>query len=98
MPDEGRSRLGRGLAALIGDAGREPPSPEQVRTQRRVPIAFLKPNPKNPRHNFSQGELDELAASIKERGIIQPVLVRAIKGTKDDYEIIAGERRWRAAQ
>ncbi len=98
MAEDGRSRLGRGLAALIGDAGGAPAAVERGRSQRRVPIEFLKPNPKNPRHDFSPAELDELTASIKERGIIQPVLVRASKGSKDNYEIIAGERRWRAAQ
>jgi ParB family chromosome partitioning protein len=100
MADEGRSRLGRGLAALIGDAGTAAPAVavDRTRGQRRVPIEFLKPNPKNPRHNFSATDLDELTASIRERGIIQPVVVRSIKGTKDSYEIIAGERRWRAAQ
>jgi ParB family chromosome partitioning protein len=97
MPDDGRSRLGRGLAALIGDAA-ETPSVERARQQRRVPIEFLKPNPKNPRRIYSDAELDELAASIRERGIIQPVVVRAVRGAKDIYEIIAGERRWRAAQ
>jgi ParB family chromosome partitioning protein len=98
MAEEGRSRLGRGLAALIGEAGTTPAPVERARGQRRVPIEFLKPNPRNPRHNFSATDLDELTASIRERGIIQPVVVRSIKGTKDDYEIIAGERRWRAAQ
>jgi ParB family chromosome partitioning protein len=99
MPDDGRSRLGRGLAALMGDVGAEtPPPPERERTQRRVPIEYLRPNPRNPRRNFSDAELDELAASIKERGIIQPVVVRSVRGAKDAYEIIAGERRWRAAQ
>jgi len=98
MPEDGRSRLGRGLAALIGDIGAEPVTNERARNQRRVPIEFLKPNPRNPRRKFSDDELDELAASIKERGIIQPVVVRAVRGAKDAYEIIAGERRWRAAQ
>jgi len=97
MPDDGRSRLGRGLAALIGDAA-ETTSVERARHQRRVPIEFVKPNPKNPRRIYSDTELDELSASIKERGIIQPVVVRAVRGVKDSYEIIAGERRWRAAQ
>jgi ParB family chromosome partitioning protein len=63
-----------------------------------VPIEYLRPNPRNPRRNFSDAELDDLAASIKERGIIQPVVVRSVRGAKDAYEIIAGERRWRAAQ
>src|SRR2546422_7322103 len=99
MPDDGRSRLGRGLAALMGDVGAETTtSLERGRTQRRVPIEYLRPNPRNPRRNFSDAELDELAASIRERGIIQPVVVRSVRGAKDAYEIIAGERRWRAAQ
>jgi ParB family transcriptional regulator, chromosome partitioning protein len=100
MPEESRSRLGRGLAALIGDIGADnaAATAERARNQRRVPIEYLKPNPRNPRKSFSEAELEELAASIKERGIIQPVVVRAVHGAKDAYEIIAGERRWRAAQ
>jgi ParB family transcriptional regulator, chromosome partitioning protein len=97
MAEDSRSRLGRGLAALMGDAA-ENRAPERGRQQRRVPIEFLRPNPRNPRRNFSDLELDELAVSIKERGIIQPVVVRALGAAKDVYEIIAGERRWRAAQ
>jgi ParB family transcriptional regulator, chromosome partitioning protein len=99
MADEaGRSRLGRGLAALMGDVGEETRSVEQGRNQRRVPIEFLRPNPRNPRRNFAEAELDELAASMRERGIIQPIVVRPVHGAPDSYEIIAGERRWRAAQ
>src|SRR5882757_2470377 len=98
MPEDGRSRLGRGLAALIGDIGAENATPERARNQRRVPLEHVSPNPRNPRRNFSDGELDELAASIRERGIIQPVVVRPVRGARDAYEIIAGERRWRAAQ
>jgi len=97
MADDGRSRLGRGLAALIGDVGAES-TIERARNQRRVPIEHIRPNPRNPRRHYSDAELDELAASIKERGIIQPVVVRAVRGARDAYEIIAGERRWRAAQ
>ena len=93
-----RSRLGRGLAALIGDVGDESAVLERTRSQRRVPIEFLRPNPRNPRRNFSDADLDELAASIRERGIIQPILVRNVRGVADAFEIIAGERRWRAAQ
>jgi ParB family transcriptional regulator, chromosome partitioning protein len=93
-----RSRLGRGLAALIGDVGEESAALERTRGQRRVPIEFLRPNPRNPRRNFPDAELDELAASIRERGIIQPILVRTVRGATDAFEIIAGERRWRAAQ
>jgi ParB family chromosome partitioning protein len=98
MPDDGRSRLGRGLAALIGDVGVEATATERARSQRRVPIEFLKPNPRNPRRNFPDIELDELAASIRERGIVQPIVVRLARGSADRFEIIAGERRWRAAQ
>ena len=99
MADEaGRSRLGRGLAALMGDVGEETKTVEQGRSHRRVPIEFLRPNPRNPRRNFAETELDELAASMRERGIIQPIVVRPVRGASDSYEIIAGERRWRAAQ
>jgi len=98
MADEARSRLGRGLAALIGDVGDESAALERTRSQRRVPIEFVKPNPRNPRRQFDEAELDELAASIRERGIIQPILVRTARGSLDNFEIIAGERRWRAAQ
>jgi ParB family transcriptional regulator, chromosome partitioning protein len=98
MAHDERSRLGRGLAALIGDVGDESAAIERTRSQKRVPIEFVKPNPRNPRRFFAEAELDELAASIRERGIIQPILVRTARGAVDQYEIIAGERRWRAAQ
>ena len=99
-----RSRLGRGLASLIGDMGAETnaaanaTASERVRSQRRVPIEFLRPNPRNPRRDFPTAQLDELASSIKERGMIQPIAVRPLRGATDAYEIIAGERRWQAAQ
>ena len=96
--DAPRSRLGRGLAALIGDAGDENSAIERARGQRRVPIEFLRPNPRNPRRRFDDTELDELSASIRAKGILQPILVRTVTGAPDAYEIIAGERRWRAAQ
>ncbi len=92
-----RSRLGRGLAALIGDVGTES-SVERPRGQRRVPTAALRPNARNPRRNFSTAELDDLVASLRERGIIQPIVVRPVRDAADHFEIIAGERRWRAAQ
>src|SRR3954447_80371 len=99
MADEAtRSRLGRGLAALIGDVGEESQSTDRAKAQRRQPIEFLRPNPRNPRRTFPESELAELAASIQQRGIIQPILVRAVRGANDAFEIIAGERRWRAAQ
>ena len=90
------SRLGRGLASLIGDVGDETPAADSGRKPRRAPIENLQPNPRNPRRLFTDDELDELATSIRERGIIQPIVVRVLKG--DTFEIIAGERRWRAAQ
>ena len=90
------SRLGRGLAALIGDVSDETPVADSGRKPRRAPIENLQPNPRNPRRLFTDDELDELSASIRERGIIQPIVVRALKG--GNFEIIAGERRWRAAQ
>ena len=90
------SRLGRGLAALIGDVGDETPVADGGRKPRRAPVENLQPNTRNPRRLFTDDELDELATSIRERGIIQPIVVRALKG--DAFEIIAGERRWRAAQ
>jgi len=90
------SRLGRGLASLIGDVGDETTSADSGRKPRRAPIESLKANPRNPRRNFTEAELEELASSIKERGIIQPIVVR--EAGDNTYEIIAGERRWRAAQ
>jgi len=98
MADEARSRLGRGLASLIGDVGGEAAHVDRPRGQRKVPIEFLKPNPRNPRREFADAELGELADSIKQHGVIQPIVVRPVRGAQDRYEIIAGERRWRAAQ
>ncbi|MEH2511437.1 ParB family chromosome partitioning protein [Nitrobacteraceae bacterium AZCC 1564] len=99
MADEARSRLGRGLASLIGDVGGEAAHVERpARTPRRVPIEFLKANPRNPRRTFSDEELSELSASIKQHGVIQPIVVRPVRGAQDRFEIIAGERRWRASQ
>jgi ParB family transcriptional regulator, chromosome partitioning protein len=95
---EERSRLGRGLAALIGDVGDETAAIERARGQKRIPIEYIKANPKNPRRHFDGEELDNLAASIRVKGILQPILVRPVRGKTDAYEIVAGERRWRAAQ
>lgn len=96
MAEEGR-RLGRGLAALIGSAQDESEIVTSSRQQqRKAPVEFLRPNPHNPRRDFADADLDELSNSIREKGILQPIVVRSIAG--DLYEIIAGERRWRAAQ
>ncbi|MDQ0301865.1 ParB/RepB/Spo0J family partition protein [Ancylobacter polymorphus] len=100
--DGGRSRLGRGLAALIGDMGEDGGAAnERARVPggaRKVPLAFLRANPRNPRRSFAEADLEDLAASIRERGIIQPIVVRQVAGERDAYEIVAGERRWRASQ
>ena len=80
---------------VAGDAQQQAPRPP---AQRKVPIEHIRPNPKNPRKTFSDDELAELANSIRERGIIQPIVVRPAKGEANSFEIIAGERRWRAAQ
>ena len=99
MADENRPRLGRGLAALIGDASADIARPDAPRApQRKVPIEFLRPNPRNPRKHFDEENLQELTDSIRARGLIQPIVVRSVPKMPDLYEIIAGERRWRAAQ
>lgn len=98
MVEETRPRLGRGLAALIGDNTNEETVLAEARGQKRVPIEFLRPNPRNPRRSFVEADLSDLANSIRSKGIIQPVLVRRIPHMVDLFEIIAGERRWRAAQ
>lgn len=95
---EPKRGLGRGLAALLGEAAREQPvAPEQARAAglQTLPVAELVPNPHQPRRRFDEAALDELAASLSVRGLIQPIVVRPREGA---YEIVAGERRWRAAQ
>lgn len=95
--DLSRKRLGRGLAALIGEIDKPAnPIQQSALADRKVPIEFISPNPRNPRRRFSEGDLADLASSIKEHGIVQPIVVRPAQGGR--YEIIAGERRWRAAQ
>ncbi|MGF1544287.1 MAG: ParB/RepB/Spo0J family partition protein [Parvularculaceae bacterium] len=100
-----RSGLGRGLGALMGDAPRQRPEPsppaksggaDPLGPTTKLPIAFISPNPDQPRRSFSDDAIAELAASIAARGVLQPILVRP-RGP-DAYEIVAGERRWRAAQ
>ena len=95
MADEARPRgLGRGLSALIGE---EAPR-TGARAPRTVPTAFLRPNKFQPRKTFDQNDLNDLIASVKEKGILQPLLVRPVMGETNAFEIVAGERRWRAAQ
>ena len=105
MADEPRSRLGRGLAALIGEsadaaamAAAAAAGQDKGKGQKKVPTEFIKPNPRNPRKVFHDSDLEDLTNSIREKGIIQPILVRANSANPDLYELIAGERRWRAAQ
>ncbi|MGH2343431.1 ParB/RepB/Spo0J family partition protein [Segnochrobactraceae bacterium EtOH-i3] len=124
MIDDGRKRLGRGLAALLGEINAPPapaaapaaapapamaaaaaalpagdtPDAATARAFRRVPIEHVAPNPRNPRRTFVEEDLTDLTASIKEKGIVSPILVRPSPFEAGRYEIIAGERRWRAAQ
>ncbi len=98
MAEEGgRSRLGRGLAALIADSSAQMPASPEARDRRRLRHADVRPNPHNPRRSFADEDLTDLANSIREKGIIQPIVVRPAPGRAGQYEIIAGERRWRAA-
>jgi ParB family chromosome partitioning protein len=97
--DLSKRRLGRGLAALIGEMDQPISSMAAnsgISADKRVPIEMVVRNPKNPRKNFAEEDLQDLASSIRQHGIVQPVVVRPIQSGK--YEIIAGERRWRAAQ
>ena len=112
--DTSKKRLGRGLAALMGDldqpvkqpdakesAAQRSPDNIPLRGERTVPIEKIRANPNNPRRSFSDSELEDLCNSIREHGIVQPILVRPARGEDlggAEFEIIAGERRWRASQ
>ena len=94
--------LGRGMAALLGDADEAKvvagaPASE-ISGVREIPIELIHRNADQPRWVFSETEVDELAASIREKGILQPILVRPAPGMPGEWEIVAGERRWRASQ
>jgi ParB family transcriptional regulator, chromosome partitioning protein len=91
-----KRRLGRGLAALIGDDVVEAASPEEFRGLRHLPIELLHSNPNNPRKQFREEDLEDLSRSIREKGLLQPIVVR--QRSDGEYEIVAGERRWRASQ
>lgn len=96
-----RRGLGRGLSALMADVNLAAAPRSDARAQRpdlRVPVEKLQPNPDQPRRDFSPEALQELADSIRAKGIIQPLIVRENPRFPDSYEIVAGERRWRAAQ
>lgn len=99
MSEEARTTgLGRGLSSLLGDESEDYAVLDRARGAREVPIEHIRPNPRQPRQNFGAEELDSLAQSISSQGILQPILVRRVSGEGDAYEILAGERRWRAAQ
>ncbi|GBE43294.1 chromosome-partitioning protein ParB [bacterium BMS3Bbin10] len=92
-----KRRLGRGLATLINESA-DVAAATGLEGMRTVAIEALKPSPLNPRASFEPRELKELAESIKARGLVQPIVVRPADGSGGGYEIVAGERRWRAAQ
>ncbi len=95
MSMEPKRGLGRGLSALLGEVESATPSAIGVR---EIPIELIRRNPDQPRTRFDEAELEELATSMRQRGVLQPILVRPLRGTPGEYQIVAGERRWRAAQ
>ena len=99
MVEEKRKSLGRGLSALLGDDAADlAPAADKARAGRTLPIEYLKPGRYQPRRRMDDGPIKDLAQSIAAKGILQPILVRPVGPGPDTYEIIAGERRWRAAQ
>jgi ParB family chromosome partitioning protein len=98
-PEQGkRTNLGRGLAALFGEENEDYASLDKVRSAKTIPIEHLRPGRFQPRHYFDEGAVAALAESIKAQGILQPILVRRHPERPNEFEIVAGERRWRAAQ
>ncbi|MCH9053432.1 MAG: ParB/RepB/Spo0J family partition protein [Proteobacteria bacterium] len=97
-PKRGDQSLGRGLAALFGEESEEESGFERLRQSRVVPVELLHPSRLQPRRNFSQEHMESLVESVRAKGIIQPIVVRRHPQKPDAYEIVAGERRWRAAQ
>lgn len=102
VDQKGKSRgLGRGLSALMADVNHDI-APQETKQPRRadmrVPIEQVRPNPEQPRRAFNEEALNDLAASIAEKGVIQPIIVRKHPTDSDIFEIVAGERRWRASQ
>ena len=91
-----KRRLGRGLAALIGDDTSEEAVVQDIRSLRHVPVELLHPNPNNPRKHFAEEDLESLAKSLRDKGLLQPLVVRP--RADGSFEIVAGERRWRASQ
>jgi ParB family chromosome partitioning protein len=93
-----RTNLGRGLAALFGEEGDDYATLDKLRATKDVPIEQLHPNPRQPRRSFDETAARELAESVKANGVLQPILVRRHPQRVSEFEIVAGERRWRAAQ
>ncbi len=99
-PKRERRGLGRGLSALMADAqlGEDADRATPSAAISTLPIEVIVPNPDQPRRDFSDADLESLAASIKQKGVLQPLIVRELSGETGRYQIVAGERRWRAAQ
>ncbi|WP_419903188.1 ParB/RepB/Spo0J family partition protein [Kiloniella sp.] len=97
-PQDKRTNLGRGLAALFGDEEEDYASLDKVRSSKQVPIEHIHPNLNQPRRHFDEEALTTLANSILQSGLLQPILVRRHPEHSAEYEIVAGERRWRACQ
>ncbi|PHY19269.1 ParB/RepB/Spo0J family partition protein [Caulobacter sp. BP25] len=97
---EGRRGLGRGLSALLGEVETAPAQApgDPAPGSREAPIELLKRNPDQPRRTFREEDLEDLSNSIRENGVLQPILVRPAPGAPGEFQIVAGERRWRAAQ
>ena len=98
MSTQKRNSLGRGLSALLGDEAEDYAELDKLRDTKSVPVEFLHPGKYQPRHVMDEGAIAELADSIRTKGVLQPLLVRRDPDQAEHYEIIAGERRWRAAQ
>lgn len=96
--DPKRRGLGRGLSALLGDEAEDYASLDRLRLSKMVPIEFLRPGGIQPRRHFDDNAIEALVESVREKGILQPLLVRRHPEQTNSYEIVAGERRWRAAQ
>lgn len=103
MSDQGgqgreKRNLGRGLAALFGEESQDYAELDRVRNTRKLNVAQLRPGRYQPRRRFDDAALQTLVDSVREKGVLQPLLVRRVAGDTDQFEIVAGERRWRAAQ
>lgn len=99
MTGEAKPRgLGRGLSALLGDSDDDYAQLDRLRNQRTVPVELLRPGRQQPRQHMDEAALQDLAQSLREKGMLQPILVRRCPDDPHSFEIVAGERRWRAAQ